>query len=184
MSQARELSELELLILAMLASGCTSGYAMRKQMNRMRGGRWSAESGSVYRVIRRLQSMNLLEETRRAGVPNRERTEYRLTSAGSELARDWIAGPPPRGDLSFIVDPIRTRAYFLSTLEPADRSTAVRGWITESKAFIESLEAEIAKRPATADPFVGVADDNLLRLARARHDWLKATLVEVKKLEE
>ena len=54
-------SELEYLILAMVGEGVNSGYAMRKRMNRMRGGRWSAESGSVYRVLRRLERDGLEE---------------------------------------------------------------------------------------------------------------------------
>jgi DNA-binding PadR family transcriptional regulator len=65
-------SELEYLILAMVGEGVCSGYAMRKEMNRMRGGRWSAESGSVYRVLRRLERDALLRELRKAGAPNRE----------------------------------------------------------------------------------------------------------------
>ena len=56
MPAAGPYSELEYLILAMVGEGVNSGYAMRKEMNRMRGGRWSAESGSVYRVRRRLEA--------------------------------------------------------------------------------------------------------------------------------
>jgi len=44
MASAGPYSELEYLILAMVGEGVNSGYAMRKEMNRMRGGRWSAES--------------------------------------------------------------------------------------------------------------------------------------------
>jgi DNA-binding PadR family transcriptional regulator len=47
-------SELEYLVLGMVGMGINSGYAIRKQMVEFRGGRWSAESGSVYRVLRRL----------------------------------------------------------------------------------------------------------------------------------
>ena len=46
-------SELEYLILAMVGEAVNSGYAMRKEMNRMRGGRWSAESGSAPRAVTR-----------------------------------------------------------------------------------------------------------------------------------
>src|SRR5215475_544144 len=106
-------SELEYLILAMVGESINSGYAMRKEMNRMRGGRWSAESGSVYRVLRRLQQDGLLNEARKVGVPNRERTEYELTRAGEALLNSWLTFPPDRSELGFLVDPIRTRAYFL-----------------------------------------------------------------------
>src|SRR6476646_3232412 len=108
MASAGPYSELEYLILAMVGEGVNSGYAMRKEMNRMRGGRWSAESGSVYRVLRRLQADGLLSEARRVGVPNRERTEYELTKAGEALLNSWLTFPLDRSELVFLLDPIRT----------------------------------------------------------------------------
>ena len=92
-------SELEYLILAMVGAGVNSGYAMRKELNRMKGGRWSAESGSVYRVIRRLEAHGMLREERRVGVPNRERTEYSITDQGKSLLNSWLTFPPDRAEL-------------------------------------------------------------------------------------
>src|SRR5262249_51179080 len=105
-------SELEYLILAMVGDGVNSGYAMRKRMNHMRGGRWSAESGSVYRVLRRLEGDGLVTEARKVGVPNRERTEYELTPHGDSTLTSWLTFPPDRSELGFLVDPLRTRSYF------------------------------------------------------------------------
>src|SRR5690348_498318 len=99
MATAGPYSELEYLILAMVGEGINSGYAMRKEMNRMRGGRWSAESGSVYRVLRRLEADSLVIEARRVGVPNRERTEYELSDKGQGLLNSWLTFPPDRTKL-------------------------------------------------------------------------------------
>src|SRR5579875_2806828 len=107
-------SELEFLILAMVGNGTNSGYAMRKQMNSWRGGRWSSESGSVYRVLRRLEKDGLVREARRVGVPNRERTEYELTDNGGTVLQSWLTFTPDRAEFSYLVDPIRTRAYFIA----------------------------------------------------------------------
>ncbi len=176
-------SELEYLILAMVGEGINSGYAMRKEMNRMRGGRWSAESGSVYRVLRRLESDGLLHEARRVGVPNRERTEYELTAAGQALTNSWLTQPPLRGELAFLVDPLRTRSYFLGRLRPTDRVKVVKTWIQESKQFLSELERDI-ETSKTPDPMRNLAYENLLYLAEARHEWLRRLLLVAKQTNQ
>lgn len=172
-------SELEYLILAMVGEGISSGYAMRKEMNRMRGGRWSAESGSVYRVLRRLEKDNLLTEARRVGVPNRERTEYELTPQGEAHLHSWLTFPPDRTELAFLVDPIRTRSYFLSRLKPNEQLRVVKTWMVESKQFIADLQRDLEASP-TKDAIQNAGYYNLLFLAQARHEWLKKVLSQVK----
>lgn len=176
-------SELEYLIVAMVGEGINSGYAMRKEMNRMRGGRWSAESGSVYRVLRRLEQDGLLTEARRVGVPNRERTEYELTHTGEALLQSWLTFPPDRSELAFLVDPLRTRCYFLHRLKPAERVRVVKAWLQESKQFIADLERDLDSG-STAEPIRNMGYQNLLYLAEARHEWLRRLLGQVKPATE
>lgn len=172
-------SELEYLILAMVGEQINSGYAMRKEMNRMRGGRWSAESGSVYRVLRRLERDNLVREARRVGVPNRERTEYELTGQGEALLHSWLTFPPDRTELAFLVDPIRTRTFFLFRLKQAEQIRVVKTWVQESKQFCQDLERDL-KATEAADPLRNLTYLNLLYLAQARHEWLKKLLSYLK----
>lgn len=173
-------SELEYLILAMVGEEINSGYAMRKEMNRMRGGRWSAESGSVYRVLRRLEQDGLVKEARRVGVPNRERTEYELTAQGQALLQSWMTFPPDRAEMAFIVDPIRTRAYFISRLKPVDQARVVKNWLQESKLFVQDLERDLQATAVHEEPTRHLAQQNLLFLAEARHEWLRKFLASIK----
>lgn len=177
MGNAGPYSELEYLILAMVGEGVNSGYGMRKEMNRMRGGRWSAESGSVYRVLRRMQKDGLVVEARKVGVPNRERTEYELTPQGEALLTSWLTFPPDRSEMAFLVDPLRTRCYFLFRLKPADQIRTVKTWLQESKIFIQDLQRDVDLITAqgTSGPKV-VAYQNLLHLGQARHEWLRKLL--------
>ncbi len=165
-------SELEYLILAMVGEGVNSGYGMRKRMNVMRGGRWSAESGSVYRVLRRLERDGLVAEARKVGVPNRERTEYELTSHGESTLTSWLTFPPDRSELGFLVDPLRTRSYFLARLRPPEQSRVVKAWLQESKQFVTDLKRDLDAMP-NPDDLRNVGYQNLLYLAEARHEWLK-----------
>lgn len=172
-------SELEYLILAMVGEGLTSGYAMRKEMNRMKGGRWSAESGSVYRVLRRLEEDELLRETGRVGVPNRERTEYELTPHGDAVLHSWLTFPPDRQEFAFLADPIRSRCYFIRRLKPSEQVRVVKTWIQENKQFTQDLQRDIAAAQGN-DPLSNLAYENLLFLATARQDWLKKVLATVR----
>lgn len=180
MSSIGPYSELEYLILAMVGEGVNSGYAMRKEMTRMRGGRWSAESGSVYRVLRRLEKDDLVKEARRVGVPNRERTEYELSSQGEAVLQSWLLFPPDRTELASIVDPIRTRTYFLGRLKTTDQIRVVKTWLQESKQFIQGLQNDVDKAAAHLDPARAMAYANLLYLAQARHEWLRKLLSVVR----
>jgi DNA-binding PadR family transcriptional regulator len=176
MSHTGPYSELEYLILAMVGEGVNSGYAMRKQMNRMRGGRWSAESGSVYRVLRRLEQDQLVHEARKVGVPNRERTEYDLTPQGDAVLQSWLTFPPDRAEFSFLVDPLRTRAYFLERVKPAEQVRIVKTWLQENKQFVHEIEREVEELRKEAGPLPVMALQNLLCLAQARQEWLRKLL--------
>jgi DNA-binding PadR family transcriptional regulator len=168
-------NELEYLVLALIGEGLGSGYAIRKAMNRMRGGRWSSESGSVYRVLRRLLKDDLVKEVPKMGLKNRERYEYELTGQGQAVLSSWLILPPVVDEFAFLVDPIRTRSYFLDRLSPDDRTKVVENWLQISKSFCSSLEKEI-NEAAYPNDIRRLAYENLLHLGQARHAWLKEML--------
>jgi len=171
-------NELEYMVLAMVGDGVNSGYAMRRQMQAMRGARWSAESGSVYRVLRRLQASNLVKPARRVGVPNRERTEYDLTPEGKILVSKWLSDSPPQQDLEYLLDALRTRTYFLEMLEPKKRQKTVRTWMAQNRKLISQLQLEGDKPKKGPETWV---HENLLCLAKARQDWLKLLYKDVRR---
>lgn len=179
MLAAGPLSELEHLILALLGEGKSNGYAIRKAMNRLKGGRWSADSGSVYRILRRLEAYGLLEEMGRNGAQNRERTEYALTPAGEKELDVWMTGSPDEMDMGYMTDSVRTRAYFLTRMEPAERIRLVKRWLSESKAYAINLEIELAQT-AFNEPMRDAAYRNLHFHALARVEWLKYLLATLR----
>ena len=178
MARAEDYNELEFMVLAMVDSGLTSGYAIRRQIQRMRGVRWSAESGSVYRVLRRLEKDLLITEDRRVGVPNRERTEYSLLDLGRKLLQDWLTTPLPQTDLELLVDPMRMRMHFLGKLDATERRAALEVWMKQNKRLIQQLERELETTTGPAPKIW--AEQNLLALAKARQDWLKKLLTAEK----
>lgn len=170
-------NELEYMVMAMVGDGVNSGYAMRRQMQSMRGGRWSAESGSVYRVLRRLHGSSLVTPVRKVGVPNRERTEYALTPAGEVLVSKWLMDAPARQDLECLLDALRTRTYFLNRLEPKKRAQTVKTWMQHNKELVARLELETAHIRSEPEAWVHA---NLLCLAKARQEWLRKLYATVR----
>jgi DNA-binding PadR family transcriptional regulator len=178
MREPNSCSELESLVLAMIGRGVSSGYAMRKFLLRLRSGRWSSESGSVYRVLRRLADGGLIEVSGVAGAPNRRRTEYALTPQGSERLREWLVECPGFAEFSLLDDPIRTRAHFLDLISADQREKVLRDWYLRSKSLVEGLRGGVSQseQPCTDE----LAEDGLLCLAEARHAWLRRMLAHAR----
>lgn len=84
---------LELLLLAVLEDGPRHGYALRHDLRQRSSGAFDPAPGTLYPMLRRLESSGLVASSWRAG-PRRRRRVYRLTDAGGrELAlrlREWV----------------------------------------------------------------------------------------------
>lgn len=164
-------SELENFVLAMIGAGVTSGYAMRKLMLRRPGSRWSAESGSIYRTLRRLQVQGLVMLRGKAGNPNRARSEYQLTELGETVVQHWLTSPPEQTELGHLADSMRTRGYFLELLPPEARVDVVATWLKQSDDYLKALRRSIEAEPMDTE-LRNMVVQNLLFLATARHEWL------------
>lgn len=173
-------SELEYLVMAMIESDITSGYAMRKHMNRMRGGHWSTESGSIYRALKRLQEGGLIELAGKAGAPNRQRTEYRLTGQGRTELDHWLRGAMHPDQLETLNDPVRSRSYFLGLLDPPARENVVRSWISGTKNLIESIKYDLERHNGDAATLERLSLQGYLAVTNARLEWLKMLLQSLK----
>ncbi len=84
---------LELQLLAVLEDGPRHGYALREELRRRSAGAFDPLPGTLYPLLRRLESSGLLASTWQPG-PRRQRRVYRLTAdGGRELAlrlREWV----------------------------------------------------------------------------------------------
>ena len=86
-------NHLELQLLALLDDGPRHGYALRQELRRRSAGSFDLLPGTLYPLLRRLETGGLVESGWQAG-PKRRRRVYRLTAAGGrelELRlRDWV----------------------------------------------------------------------------------------------
>ena len=173
MARSRNCSELEYMVMAMIAVNVTSGYAMRKYINALRGGRWSTESGSIYRALQRLLVANLIEVAGKAGSPKRQRTEYRVAPNGSKILNLWMCSAIDQDLIEILDDPVRARASFLKLIPIGDRREIVGSWISDSKSLLDKTDADIGKLNQADKNFESLIITGYRNLIRARIDWLE-----------
>lgn len=84
---------LELQLLAVLDDGPCHGYLLREKLRRRSGGAFDPLPGTLYPLLRRLESGGLVSSAWEPG-PRRRRRVYRLTPTGAgELSRrlgQWV----------------------------------------------------------------------------------------------
>ena len=81
---------LEPMLLAILETGPSHGYAIIDELRRRSGGEFDLPEGSVYPALHRLERRRLIESSRVA-VNGRERRIYQLTSVGKRSLADGRA---------------------------------------------------------------------------------------------
>ena len=79
------LKPVETLILSMLTAGERHGYGIRQDVLDHTRGRIELEAGSLYRLIRRLESDGLVEASARRANEDERRIYYRLSPFGRRV---------------------------------------------------------------------------------------------------
>ncbi len=117
------LMALEHAIMVSLAERPGTGYEIGQQFDRSIGFFWSATHQQIYRTLKKLHTDGLVnfEPIAQDGRPDKK--VYRLSDAGRQALRDWVATPTPiqqlrddlgvklraaeHGDLASVVDELR-----------------------------------------------------------------------------
>lgn len=163
-------------MLAMVGNGVDTGYSIRKYLLRTKGSRWSSESGGVYRALRRLANHGLLTELPAEGPKGRERQCFRLSDRGRKALDAWLVRAPSTDEMFYLVDPLRTRFYFLDRLPVADQIATVKRWIAENANVIQSLVKDRDTLPQDR-PLYALGFNNYVMMAHSRQQWLEEVLV-------
>jgi PadR family transcriptional regulator, regulatory protein AphA len=146
-----ELSPTAYVILGMLRNEPRSGYEVKRIVDHSTRFFWAASYGQIYPELSRLAEAGLVAgESRPAG--GRRRTVYRLTDAGREELRRWLARPPDRLELR---DEGLLKLFFARAAEPGKAVEIVdakRRLMEEKLAALREIEP-IAAAAASSDPF-------------------------------
>jgi DNA-binding PadR family transcriptional regulator len=159
----------DILMLRELADGPRHGYEIKKQVERILGGR-SINNNVLYPALRRFGEQGAIERVAAEADPGRPpRNVYRLTDAGHHLLQAMIRDADP----TLLADDneFQVRVAFFADLDPADRLRviAVRRSIVDAEiAHLASLRPEAA---AATDWALRVLDFSMDRFQHER-GWL------------
>ncbi len=167
-----DLTDLEAAVLGVVWSdGPCTAYAVRKQFQESISSHWSASTGSIYPLMRRLADRGLIagRVLHRGRRPGRE---YHITPPGRQALRGWIGPPVDRTAVDGTFDPLRTRTFFLGLLDQGELAS----WLDSAAAELKRLEKitleRIAELESDGSRFALLATRNALGEVRARKAWL------------
>ena len=81
-------------VLGMLSMGLETGYEMKKHVESNLGHFWNESYGQIYPILRRLEEEGLATRSPDARAAGPRRNRHRLTEAGWQELRAWLATPP------------------------------------------------------------------------------------------
>jgi DNA-binding PadR family transcriptional regulator len=146
---------------------CTA-YAVRNEFAKSPSAYWSASSGSIYPVIKRLLAAGLIEaQTLTDG--RRVSRALQVTTAGLDALRLWIE-EIDRAATSATYDPIRTRMLFLDALTASAEREAV---LDKAAEETKSRLAELKATARSDEPMEMIAMLGAVYELKARLEWLQ-----------
>jgi DNA-binding PadR family transcriptional regulator len=141
-------------LLALLARGPRTGYALRQAMREPVGFFWNASHSQIYPELGALEQAGLVRHRVIAGRGPRDTKQYRVTAAGRRGLAAWAVTPPtPEPDR----DELMLKVFALWTA-PAAKARALieeqRATHRERLARYEQMDAEFQESVARelADP--------------------------------
>lgn len=116
--------------------GPCSAYSVRKEFEQSPSAYWSASTGSIYPVVKRLTAAGLVTA---ASVEDGRRTrDLKITESGLKALRRWIS-LMDRASTAATYDPVRTKFTFLDAMPAADLRVLIETAAAETTLRIAEL---------------------------------------------
>ncbi|HEX9766844.1 MAG TPA: PadR family transcriptional regulator [Nitriliruptorales bacterium] len=168
-------------VLAQVAVRPWSAYELAEQRVRYFRYVWPRAESAIYREVKRLAAMGLLEG-RKEYTGKRPRTIYSITADGKEELREWLGTPISPFSMEFeamlriFVAPLGTRDDLLGTLEQvrADAHEMLRFAGEVKQEFIDGINVTQDQAYLRA-----LAVDFFISLLRTVEAWSQRTLAEI-----
>ena len=148
---------------------CTA-YAVIREFAESRSAFYRSGAGSIYPLLSRLRGAGLVQAA--PGSGERE-TLYTLSASGVEKLREWFRVDAVDPDFTCAADPIRSRAYFLAVLDPAERLRFVTDSLRGLRALLSQCESDVDAYRVAGDEFSAMAMEGSVEETKARIRWLQ-----------
>ncbi len=173
-------------VLAQVAVHPWSTYELAQQRVRYFRYVWPRAESAIYREVKRLSSMGLLE-AKKEHVGKRTRTVYSITEKGREALRAWLATPVSPFAMDFeamlrlFVAPLGTKDEIIATLE------LVLDDAREMLRFSGHVKQEFLQGMAVTQDQVyirALAVDFFISLLNTVEAWAQRTLDEIESWDD
>jgi len=170
----KNLSELEGVSLGIVYNfqPCTA-YFVRRELRESPSSHWQASAGSVYPLLARLQKRGLLASLADDG-DKRGRKHFSVTRKGERAIKTWILAGAEPDMVAAIMDPIRSRMFFLSLLDTAQKKQYLDDLLELMEDFFEQTRLRLAQSPEDEDLYRYLAALGAMKTTQARLEWLRA----------
>lgn len=175
----RELTNIEQVLLAMIAKAPSAGYDLKQQFATTPMGVYQPSSGALYPALRRLERRGLVRaEPDQPGQPVRSgrRYVYHITEQGRAVHAAWVREPVDPAEISRELPLHLIRFVMMEHLVPRAEVlaflTAVRDALA---AFLDELEGYAAAAPFE-DRHPPLAMDHGIATFTASLAWTKRTI--------
>jgi len=142
-----ELSATAKVILGMLAMGPRSGYEIKSFADHSTRYFWTASYGQIYPELRRLAEAGLIEGNDEP-TGGRQRTVYRLTTAGRHALSEWHELPP---EVFEYRDEWMLKLFFAGAVDPERAAEIARSRAELSRETADELR-EVESLAEGKDP--------------------------------
>ena len=168
-------------VLAQVAVRPWSSYELAQQRVRYFRYVWPRAESAIYREVKRLSSMGLLEGTKEY-TGKRSRTVYSITEDGKEVLREWLGTPVSPFSMDFeamlrvFIAPLGTKDQIIATLKQvrADAHDMLQFSGEVKQEFIDGINVtqdQVYIRALAVDFFI-----SLLNTVEA---WAERSLAEI-----
>ena len=158
---------------------CTA-YLVRQELRSAPSSHWQASAGSVYPLFKRLQQDGMVATTSDK-KDGRGRKLLRITPQGRASLKKWLlAGADPE-IISSVMDPIRSRTYFLEALSVAQRASYLDKLVAEMERYLSTTKTHLSGMPQTDDGYARLGALGAVKITEARLEWLKSWCLKMKK---
>jgi DNA-binding PadR family transcriptional regulator len=176
----RQLTNLELVLLGILAQDSLSGYSLRKQFATTPLGHFSDSPGSIYPALQRLRRRGLLRILKEKPANGRRAQRFTVTPKARGELRHWLHGPVTRHEVLADFDGLLLRFVFRAQLFG---DSSAREFVVDLgkqvQEIIRELEVYLAG-PGSALPTAGrLAVESGLEGYRGNMRWIERAAAEL-----
>ena len=136
--QEKRTSQLEVLLLALVAQQPRSGYEIRKVLITTPMAHYSDSPGSVYPALKRLEDRGLVRSEEES-IGKRKRQRYACTSKGKSALKSWLCKPVTRAEVMYNLQELLLRFAFMQPLSRRE----ILAFLVELEQHLEDQVVEL-----------------------------------------